>query len=72
MSGIAAGCRVSRLSECLLIISEQAAGLLLVKRTPSIAEGQRSSGIGESNSMIPGKYYCYPTTLNGSTAPQLV
>ena len=59
MSGMAARCRVSRLSECLLVTSEQAAGLLLVKRTPSIAEGQRTSGISESNSMILGRYYCY-------------
>ena len=59
MSGMAARCRVSRLSECLLVISEQAAGLLLVKRTPSIAEGQRTSGISESKSMIIRRYYCY-------------
>jgi len=49
---MAARCQVSRLSECLLVVSEQAAGLVLVKITPSIAEGQRTSGISESSSII--------------------
>jgi hypothetical protein len=61
MSGMAARRRVSRLSECLLVISEQAAGL---KITPSIAEGQRTSGISESSSMILVKYYCYRPTAD--------
>lgn len=56
---MAARCQVSRLSECLLVVSEQAVGLLLVKITPSIAEGQRTSGISESSSIILKRFYCY-------------
>ena len=59
MSGMAARCRVSRLSECLLIISEQAVGLLLVKRTLSIGKVQRTFGISVSNPRILQRYYCY-------------
>ena len=59
MSGMTARCRVSRPGECLLVITEQVAGLLLVKRIPSIAEGQRTPGISELNSMILRRHYCY-------------
>jgi len=59
MSGMAARCLVSRLSECLLVISEHAAGLLLVKGTPSIAEVQRTSGNSESSPMTLRSYYRY-------------
>jgi hypothetical protein len=59
MSGMTARCLVSRLSECLLVVSEQAAGPLLVKITPSIGEGQRTSGISESGSIILERFYCY-------------
>ena len=59
MSGMAARCPVSRLNECLLVISEQAASLLMVKMTPSIGEVQRTSGISESNSMTLRRYYRY-------------
>jgi len=66
-SGMAARCLVSRLSECLLVINEQAAGLLLVKGTPGIPEVQRTSGISESDPMILQRYYCYrPIAVLGS------
>ena len=59
MSAIAARCRVSRRSKCLLVISEQAADFLLVKITASIAEVQRTSGINEPNDRTLQRYYCY-------------
>jgi hypothetical protein len=78
MSGKVAGCRVFRLSECLAVISEHTAGRFLVKRTPSIAEVQRTSGISGSNPKISRRYFCcrpipaiHANFLNGNYAAEI-